>query len=90
MTPQKAFLANQGLSTLAGTTKSKYRKTLTDNKIAETALMLDKRTCGHLNDISRYIKKLDSRLSVPKFNKLDEANSPGKSYSPARLSYSPK
>jgi hypothetical protein len=91
ITPQKAFLANQGLNTLGGTMKANARATLQDHKIAETALMLDNPTNGHLNDISRYIKKLDDRLSIPKFNKFDDPNnSLGRSNSPLARSLSPK
>jgi hypothetical protein len=36
-------------------------------KTVETALMKDNPSVSHLREINAYIKNLDSRLSVPKF-----------------------
>ena len=47
------------------------------NSLDRGMVLKDNPSVSHLNEINKYIKQLDTRLSVPKFTKADEeGNSP--------------
>jgi hypothetical protein len=50
------------------------RDYIRDRKAAENSLFLDNPNQHVVSDISRYVRKLDDRLSVPKFIKFEDPN----------------
>lgn len=50
------------------------RDTIRDQRAADASLFLDNPNVGVVHDISRYVRKLDNRLSVPKFIKFEDPN----------------
>lgn len=50
------------------------RDTIRDQRAADASLFLDNPNGNVVSDISRYVRKLDNRLSVPKFIKFEDPN----------------
>ena len=46
------------------------RGSVAENRVARMALMTDNPSLSSLNDIQKYVKKLDKRLSIPKISKV--------------------
>lgn len=77
---KNAILAKSGLQQTVehkGSKSLRIRGTYNrkDENAANMALLLDNPSFSNINDISRYIKKLDNRLSVPKFVKTETTGS---------------